>query len=168
MTGGTKRGAKKRKTHGSITPEQLLDMNAVIVTSRAGNIVNGCTVSWVTRLSFDPPLIGVSIGKTRFTRSVIIQSGWFVINILDREDWKVCKYFGTVSGKSTNKFNRHKYYLTEHKNPVLEKAIAYIECEVKHKFDVGDHLLFVGEVVDERVIREGTVLTRELLRDKGV
>lgn len=151
-----------------LKPQQLLDMNAVVITSRAGNVMNGCTVSWVTRLSFDPELIGVSIGKTRFTKSVIVQSREFVINILDREAWKVAKYFGTVSGKITNKFKRQEYELTSRGNPVLKDAIAYIECELKQRYEVGDHVLFIGEVVEEKKLRDGPVLTRGNLREHGV
>ena len=31
---------------------------------------------------------------------------------------------------------------------MLDQAVAYVECEVRHEIDVGGHTLFVGELVE--------------------
>ncbi len=168
------RSARKRSVSGSVKksgglePIQLLDFNAVVVTSKSGPVVNGCTVSWITRLSFDPPMVGIALANERFTRNVIVESGKFAVNILDKKDWEIAKYYGTVSGKKTDKSKKYPYEVTLHGNPVLKKAIAYLECEVVDRYQTGDHTFFVAEVVNQVNLRKGTPLTRQDLRKKGI
>lgn len=47
--------------------------------------------------------------------------------------------------------------------PILESALAYLECEVEQLVDVGDHTLAVGRVLSGAVQREGEVLTQRIL-----
>ena len=42
---------------------------------------------------------------------------------------------------------------------MFEEAAAWLDCEVRHRLDLGTHTLFVGEVVSSQVVREGTPLT---------
>jgi len=156
------------KKSGGLEPIQLLDFNAVVVTSKSGPVVNGCTVSWITRLSFDPPMVGIALANERFTRNVIVESGKFAVNILDKKDWEIAKYYGTVSGKKIDKSKKYPYEVTLHGNPVLKKAIAYLECEVVDRYQTGDHTFFVAEVVNQVNLRKGTPLTRQDLRKKGI
>jgi flavin reductase (DIM6/NTAB) family NADH-FMN oxidoreductase RutF len=43
--------------------------------------------------------------------------------------------------------------------PVLQPALAYFECRLRDKVAIGDHTIFVGEVVEAGVQREGEPLT---------
>jgi len=42
---------------------------------------NPMTADWVVPLSINPPLLGVSIGKTRFTRKLIEEQKDFVVAV---------------------------------------------------------------------------------------
>ena len=46
------------------------------------------------------------------------------------------------------------FQLKKTSTPILDAAVAYLECEVKHIFDIGDHSVVVGEVVGAEVLKE--------------
>jgi flavin reductase (DIM6/NTAB) family NADH-FMN oxidoreductase RutF len=112
---------------------------------------NVLTVAWSTPLSFDPPLVGVSIGKNRYSHGVISRSGEFAISIPPAPLLEKVKRCGTLSGRNRDKFR--EVGLTPQpsrrlKAPVVKEGIAHLECRVVKKVEVGDHTLFVGEVVE--------------------
>src|SRR5688500_8015266 len=64
-----------------------------VIGSRAGDRRNGMTANWVTQVSFDPKLVGVSVDKTAFTHELISESRAFTINTIDREDRAIVRKF---------------------------------------------------------------------------
>jgi flavin reductase (DIM6/NTAB) family NADH-FMN oxidoreductase RutF len=47
--------------------------------------------------------------------------------------------------------------------PVLDDALAYVECRTHDFVPAGDHTLVIGEVLDGAVLREGEPLTQRIL-----
>jgi flavin reductase (DIM6/NTAB) family NADH-FMN oxidoreductase RutF len=120
-----------------------------VVGSRAGDRRNGMTANWITQFSFDPKLVGVSVEKAAFTHELISVGGSFTINTIDREDRAIVRKFTKpveVTGSTMNEFPFHDGPITG--APVLDQAVAFVECEVRTPVDVGDHTLFIGEVVN--------------------
>ena len=120
-----------------------------VVGSRAGDRRNAMTTSWITQVSFDPKLVGVSVEKTAFTHELISDGGVFAINTVDREDRAIVRKFTKpvqVVGNTMNEFPFHDGAITG--APVLDQAAAFVECEVRTSLDVGGHTLFIGEVVN--------------------
>jgi flavin reductase (DIM6/NTAB) family NADH-FMN oxidoreductase RutF len=58
-----------------------------------------------------------------------------------------------------NKFGDIAFKLSGNGCPILEQALAYFECRVVDKIERGDHTVFVAEVIDAGVQREGQPLT---------
>ena len=120
-----------------------------VIGSRAGDRRNGMTANWVTQVSFDPKLVAVSVEKTALTHALIEEGRVFTVNLVDREDRPIVRKFtkpvevdaeaGTLNG-----FPFHDGVTGA---PVLDQAVAFVECEVRQAVDVGNHTLFVGEVV---------------------
>ena len=110
----------------------------------------GMTANWVTQVSFDPKLIAVSVEKEAFTHELIAAGGVFSVNVVDREDRAIVRKFTKpvevdVAAHTLNEF---PYHDGQTGAPVLDQALAFVECEVRQQVDVGEHTLFVGEVVD--------------------
>ncbi|WP_202318353.1 flavin reductase family protein [Archaeoglobus neptunius] len=111
---------------------------------------NVMTADWVVPLSFTPPMLGVAIGHTRYTHGLIKECGEFVVAVptieLLREVWIA----GTMSGGKSDKMEKLGLTLVESKSvkvPSIRECQANIECRVVKEVDVGDHTLFVGEIV---------------------
>jgi len=123
-----------------------------IVGSRAGDRRNGMTLNWATQLSFDPKLLGVAVEDAAFTHELIAEGGVFSLNVLDREDRAIVRKFTKpvevdLEAKTLNEIPFHDGVTGA---PVLDQAVAYVECEVRQSVGTGGHTLFIGEIVDSR------------------
>jgi flavin reductase (DIM6/NTAB) family NADH-FMN oxidoreductase RutF len=119
-----------------------------IITTKCGNKVNGMTAAWVTRVSFKPPLVLVSIGKTRFSHELIKKSKVFAVNILKEGQIEIGKHFGFRSGKKVDKFATIPYETKLTGSPILKEIAGYLDCKVISSYEAGDHTIFLGEVID--------------------
>ena len=126
-----------------------------IISSHLGGKVNAMTAAWVTRVSFSPPLVMVAVGKTRFTHHMIEGSGVFAINVLARDNLDLARHFGLKSGRDTDKFEGIDYETRITGSPVLKECLAWLDCRLHAAYEAGDHTLFVGEVLDGGLFREG-------------
>ncbi|MGI8778283.1 MAG: flavin reductase family protein [Acidimicrobiales bacterium] len=121
-----------------------------VVGSRAGNRRNAMTLNWATQVSADPKLVAISVEKEALTHELIGDGGAFSLCVIDREDRAIVRKFtkpvdvdiaaGTLNGIG--------YHEASTGVPVLDQAMAWVECRVRQAVDVGSHTLFVGEVVD--------------------
>jgi len=111
---------------------------------------SGMIASWVIQTSFDPPLIAVSIGKTRFTYNLIKESKEFVIAVPNETLKDAIRIFGLKSGKTINKFKETKLKTKKAsfvESPLLADATINYECKLLQIVDTGDHSIFIGAVV---------------------
>ena len=121
-----------------------------VLGTRAGDRRNGMTLNWATQVSFDPKVVAVSVEKTAFSHELLAEGGVFALSIVDREDRAIVRKFTKpvevdLEAKTLNGFAFHDGTSGA---PVLDQAAAYVDCEVRQQVDVGDHTLFLGEVVD--------------------
>jgi rubredoxin/flavin reductase (DIM6/NTAB) family NADH-FMN oxidoreductase RutF len=125
-----------------------------IVCSRDGNNFNGHVSNTVFQVTANPPKFAVASHKDNLTTSYIQKSRLFSISILQQDiDLEYLGPWGFHSGKSVDKFKDRNFILGESGVPVLlEKTIAWIECEVTDIFDTGTHLLFIGRAINAEVI----------------
>jgi flavin reductase (DIM6/NTAB) family NADH-FMN oxidoreductase RutF len=119
-----------------------------VVGSRAGERRNGMTINWVTQVSFEPKLVAISVEDTAVTHELISEGGVFAISLVSREDRAIVRKFTKpveVEGGTLNGFPFHDGVSGA---PILDQAPAYVDCEVRQTVDVGNHTMFIGEVVD--------------------
>ena len=132
-----------------------------VVGSRAGERRNGMTINWVSQVSFDPKLVAISVDKTAVTHELISEGRVFAISFVSREDRAIVRKFTKpveVAGNTLNGFPFHDGVTGA---PILDQAPAYVDCEVRQTVEVGNHTLFIGEVVDARFqADEGTEVLR--------
>jgi flavin reductase (DIM6/NTAB) family NADH-FMN oxidoreductase RutF len=120
-----------------------------VIGSRAGDRRNGMTCNWATQLSFDPKLVGISVEREACTHDLIHEGRVFSISVIDREDRAIVRKFVKpvevdVPSQTLNGFPFHD---GPSGAPVLDQAVAWIDCELRQEVEVGGHTLFIGEVV---------------------
>jgi flavin reductase (DIM6/NTAB) family NADH-FMN oxidoreductase RutF len=128
----------------------LYPRQVILATSHSGGKSNIITLGWHCPLSFKPPLIGISVGKTRFSHSLIEKGREFVVSIPTEEMLEKVLLIGNKSGRDTDKFTEFKLtplQATAVKPPLIKECPINIECKVVGELDAGDHTLFSGEVV---------------------
>lgn len=124
-----------------------------LVGSRAGDERNAMTTSWVTQLAQEPVLIGVGIDTAAVTHRLISDGGSFTVNLWDAEDTRVFVKFSKPATDDGSTLNGRPVRAATTGAPVFDEAVAWMDCEVRHRLDLGSHTLFVGEVVDAAVNR---------------
>lgn len=121
-----------------------------VVGSRHGDRRNGMTINWVTQLSFEPKLVGISVEGTAFTHELITEGGCFAISTIDREDRAIVRKFTKPvdvdpAGMTLNGFGFRDGLSGA---PVLTQAVAWVDCALRQSVPCGGHTLFIGEIID--------------------
>ena len=129
-----------------------LSNGVYIVTVQDEGQINGVTTPWVTQLSYDPPMVMVAISPMRKCHEMITNSGQFAVNVLASGQVDVASRFGLTTGREMDKFEGVVPQQTPAGNPLLSNVVAYIDCELVKTVVVGDHSLFVGEVIGAEVL----------------
>lgn len=115
-----------------------------VITSTAGESGPvGLVVGSFTSVSLEPPLVAFMPAKTSSTFPKIQQSGRFCVNVLSADQEDVCRTFARSGGP---KFDGTRYTLSEGGNPILDGAVAWIDCEIESVIEAGDHLICLGRV----------------------
>jgi flavin reductase (DIM6/NTAB) family NADH-FMN oxidoreductase RutF/rubredoxin len=125
-----------------------------LVSSRLGEQLCGYIANTVFQVTATPPQIAISCHKDNISAKIIGESGLFSVSVLDKEtDAGLIGLFGYQTGNEDKKFERVNHIPGVTGVPViLTHSIAYFECEVVDKFDVGTHYLFIGKVVDDKLL----------------
>lgn len=118
-----------------------------IITVKAGNMINGMTAAWVSKLSRKPPMITVSISPKNYSHQLINSAGYFAVNTLAEGQQWLGKHFGFKSGRDTDKMQGIEYFEGESGAPILKEAASYLECKLSNTLIAGDHTLFIGKVI---------------------
>jgi len=123
-----------------------------VVTTRFEDLVNGMTAAWVSQVSLHPLLVMASIAPSRYSHNLIKESGIFAINVLDSTQVELGKRFGYKSGRKVDKFAGLEWFTAATGAPILPQAFAYFDLKLVDTCPAGDHTLFVGEVVEARIL----------------
>ena len=121
-----------------------------VVGARDGERRNLMTLNWASQVSFEPKLLGISVEHGAVTHELIDATGVFALCLIDREDRAIVRKFTKpvdvdLDAKTLNGF---PYVEKLTGAPVLAQSVAYLDCEVRERVEIGNHTLFLGEVAD--------------------
>jgi flavin reductase (DIM6/NTAB) family NADH-FMN oxidoreductase RutF/rubredoxin len=132
-----------------------------IIGSVKDKKLDALVANTVFQITTDPLTIAVSITKTNLTYEFIRDSKVFTVSVLSQDTPLLfIGRFGFKSGRDTEKFEGVDYKLGVTGAPVVtDNAVSYLEARVINELDVGNHALFIGEVVDAEVLSHKTPMT---------
>ncbi|MCK4402514.1 MAG: rubredoxin [Dehalococcoidia bacterium] len=132
-----------------------------VVGSRMEGKLNCQIANTVFQITSEPPVVAVSINKENLTHEFIAGSKVFTVSILSRDaPLSFIGHFGFKSGREVDKLKDVNYRLGETGAPiVLDHTLAYLEAKVVNQVDVGTHTIFVGELAEADVMKEGEPMT---------
>ena len=128
-----------------------------ILTTKKGEEINGMIASWVSQVSFNPPLVMVGIRRNRYSHKMIKESGIFALNILGKEDGMLVSKFKAHT--SEEKFEGIRWGKKVTGSPIIEQTLGYMDCKLVNFIDTGDHTVFIGEIVDADTHKDGMPLS---------
>lgn len=124
----------------------------VIGTAHEGR-VNAFTAAWVTQVSFEPLLVALSINPRGASYPMLRGGGVFSISVLQESQVALAVHFGTVSGRDADKLAGMRFQLGTLGAPILEEAVAFLECRLTSTTPAGDHVVALGQVINGAVRR---------------
>ena len=117
-----------------------------IVTMQAEERRHGLTVSGFLSVSLEPPLGLISVGQELASDTLLQASGAYAVNFLRDDQQELSDRFAGRLGE-VDRFEGLTTHTAATGAPILEDGAAWLDCRVVATHVVGDHTLFIGEVV---------------------
>jgi len=118
-----------------------------VVTALDGARPFGITVNALSSVSLDPPLVMVALDRRRFLTPIVRAAGRYAVSILSEDQQALYDCFAGAPGEPGRlDFCGASWHAGPTGLPLLDGAIATLECTVDGTFSAGDHDLFIGHV----------------------
>jgi flavin reductase (DIM6/NTAB) family NADH-FMN oxidoreductase RutF len=126
-----------------------------VVGTRAGDRRNLMTINWATQVAVNPKLVGIGVESGAVTHELLGEGAVFALSVLPRSQRAVVRRFakpvtessvdeatgaGTMQGTAV--------HIATTGAPILDSAVSWLDCELRHVLALGSHSWFVGEIVD--------------------
>ena len=146
----------------------LAPVPAVMVSCGDMHTSDIVTIAWAGTVNSDPPMLSISVRRSRYSYGFIKATGEFVVNLVDAALLHTLDGCGVVSGRDVDKFE--KFHLTRQKcsrvsAPAVAECPVSLECVVRETVELPSHVMFIAEIVgvtaDERWMRGGKLYIPE-------
>jgi flavin reductase (DIM6/NTAB) family NADH-FMN oxidoreductase RutF len=126
-----------------------------IITSRDGERDVGMTVSAFCSVSLSPPLVLVCVDHSASMHDLLLEHPKLGISIMACDHEAECRRFADKN--ETQRFEGASFTRGESGVPLLDDAMACLECQLVHHCEAGDHTIFIAQV-EHGAMREGQPL----------
>jgi flavin reductase (DIM6/NTAB) family NADH-FMN oxidoreductase RutF len=119
---------------------------AILTSLQADGRPCGLTISSLCSVSLDPMLVLACVDHAADSHRCIQDAGLFAINVMaEHRGETLARRFATW--RLDDKFQGVAYHTEVTGAPVLEDALAWLDCRIHASYPAGDHTIFVGEVI---------------------
>jgi flavin reductase (DIM6/NTAB) family NADH-FMN oxidoreductase RutF len=134
------------------TALRMIPYGIYVLTSESKDgKVAASTVNWVTQTAFQPPLVVVGVKADSGAHAIIKDSKVFALNILGKDQKGQAFTFFKPLEREGDSIGGEPFRKGSLGAPILEKAPAFVECQLVDTIEKGDHSIFIGEVKDAGV-----------------
>jgi len=117
----------------------------IITTRRADGECVGLTINSFNSVSLDPPLVLWSLSLYSQSLPAFQEASYFAVNILAADQAHLSNRFAS---QKPNRFEGVNFTFGKGGAPLIEGCAAYLECQQQYRHYGGDHIIFLGRVVD--------------------
>ena len=110
--------------------------------------VAAATVNWVTQTAFNPPLVVVGIKTDSGAYGIVKSTKNFTLNMLGKEHKGLAFTFFKPAQMEGGKLSGQAIHKGTNGAPILDAALAAVECKVTSIVEQGDHHIIVAEVIE--------------------
>ncbi len=132
----------------------LFPVPAALVASGTVENPNVLTVAWIGMMASDPPVLAISLKKTRHSFRVIRDSKEFTVNIPSAQNFRETDFCGLVSGRNRDKLKECGFTAVPGavvKAPLIKQCPFNLECRIVQEIKVGDWVVLFGEVLETHI-----------------
>jgi flavin reductase len=120
-----------------------------VVTTRGEQHDYGMTANAFSSVSLDPPLVLVCVMANSEGSAHIERNGCFAVNVLHRAQEPLSRFFASRDRpRGRDAFGEVPHTTAASGSPILEGALAYLDCRTHATHSAGDHEIFIGEVLE--------------------
>ncbi|MDJ0659667.1 MAG: diflavin flavoprotein [Crocosphaera sp.] len=162
---GVKKAQKRRQPKNSVNQSQTDRLQQAlgrivgslsIVTCQEEELSGAMLASWISQATFNPPGFTVAVAKERAIESLLHKGSSFVLNILREGDHiALMKHFLKPFSPGEDRFEGVKTEVADNGSPILQDALAYLECKVGDRMECGDHWVIYAMVTKGQVLQDG-------------
>jgi flavin reductase (DIM6/NTAB) family NADH-FMN oxidoreductase RutF len=120
---------------------------------------NAFTANWLSQVSFEPPLVVLSVENDGYSLPVIQRIGRFAVNVFGDDQRELSGRLGKPRARAPEKAAGLAFATGAGGCPLLVDALASVECELVGQLPAGDSTLVLGRVIGAVVHRQGEPLT---------
>jgi len=133
----------------------LFATGITVVTANAVGVEHGMTLNAFASVSLDPLLVLVCVERDAVMHKVLEEAGSFALSVLAEDQEPIARYFADSSRPAgAAQFAGVGYRIGAATGaPLLDGALAWLECELERAYDGGDHSIFLGRVL---AVKRGT------------
>lgn len=125
-----------------------VDYPMLVVTAAAGPERDGCLVGFHTQVSIDPPRMLVCLSHQNRTYRIALGSGHLGVHYLSEDNGDLARLFGGRTGDDVDKLARCSWRPGPEGVPILDGTSGWVLLRVVTRQVMGDHVGFLGDVVD--------------------
>lgn len=118
----------------------------IVTTRDSAGADCGMTVSAFSSVSLRPPLVMVCIGHEASMAPAMAQAEAFAVSILEQRQEPLSRHFADTDALRFEGVGFARGRMTG--MALIDDALAWLECRITQRFDVGDHTMVIGEVVE--------------------
>jgi flavin reductase (DIM6/NTAB) family NADH-FMN oxidoreductase RutF len=128
---------------------------------------NAFTANWVSQVSFDPPLVVVSVENASVSLPIIRDSGHFAVHVFGDEQRDLAGTLGKTFARHPEKLAGLTALPGDTGVPVLLDTLGWVECEVVDEMPAGDSTLVLGRVTGAGISEQANVKEPLTMRAAG-
>jgi flavin reductase (DIM6/NTAB) family NADH-FMN oxidoreductase RutF len=140
---------------------RLLSNGLYVLTTCVGDTIHAATVSWVTQVSFQPPLVLVALRRNSHLANAVRKAHRFALNVLAADQEALAEKFFThlTASAGTDELAGYAFRSSQVRCPLLTDSLGWLECRLAAEPPTpGDHSLILGEVTGAGIRRDGKPL----------
>lgn len=145
--------------------QSIIESAVGLVLVKTNQTANAMTVSFFSEVAHHPTALWVSIAKSTYTHSLLEQTPDLTMVVLNEKQGQIAVDCGTASGREEDKCARLDLYENAHGFLMLRGALASTACRITQRHDLGDHTLFVADILECELESRSSHLRQLLLSD---
>lgn len=127
----------------------------VVTAIGEDGVPQGMVVGSFTSVSLDPPLVAFLPASNSGSWARLRPAGRFCVNILGAGHERLCRQFAARTG---DKYEAVSWRPAPSGSPIIDGAVAWIDCETETVHQAGDHDIVIGRVLDLDTVDKGLPL----------
>jgi len=145
--------------------DSVIESAVGLLLIEAGSRRNAMTISCFSEAAHHPATLWISVAKTAHSHALITETGRFSLAVLNRYQKDIALQCGTVSGREHDKCAGLDLYHNQDGFLFLRRALASTACSVRRSVEVGDHTLFVADILSSDLDSSSAHLRHLLISD---